>query len=87
MGFGMFRIIWNAFDRAHFHTLGCIKMPHTLGALQRVDFIKLDTRINCLVRAFRFADIAVDALIGDLESQIPDPFLQTGAAWPAGHLR
>ena len=84
MGFGMFRIIWDALDRAHFNTLGRIIMPHALGTFHWIYFVKFNALINSLVRTLRLADTAVDALIGDLERQNPGPILQSGGAWPAG---
>ena len=61
-------------------------MPDALGALHRIDFVIFNALINGLVWTLRLADIAINALIGDLECQNATPFLQTGGAWPAGLL-
>jgi hypothetical protein len=61
----MLRVNGNTGHRANLYTLGLVKMPDTLGALGRVDFINLFAQINGLVRALRFAHITVDAFIGD----------------------
>ncbi len=42
-------------------------MPNAFGAFLRIDFIYFDALRYGLIRAFRLAYIAIDALIGDLE--------------------
>jgi len=66
-GFGVVRVRIDAFDRAHHHALGLIKMAHALGAAGRVDDVNVFALGNGLVRAGRFADITVDAQGVDLE--------------------
>ena len=58
----------NARDRANLHALGFVEMAHALGALGRVDFVDFLAQVDGLVRAFRFADITVDAFVGDHQS-------------------
>jgi len=50
-------------------------MTDAFGAFHRVDLVIFDALVNCLVGAFRLADIAIDALIGDLQGQRPLPQL------------
>ena len=40
-------------------------MTDALGAPQRIDLVNLLTRVDCTVGTLRFANIAIDALIGD----------------------
>jgi hypothetical protein len=40
-------------------------VAHALGALVGVDFIYFRAEIDRLIGTFRFADIAIDAFIGD----------------------
>ena len=70
--------------RANFYTLRCFKMPDALGALCRVNLIDLDTLKNRVVGAFRLADIAVDALISNLECQVYFPTLPSSARAVSG---
>jgi hypothetical protein len=58
----------NAAHRADLDTLRLVEMPHALGALGRIDLVDLLAHVDRLVRAFGFADIAVDALVGDHQS-------------------
>lgn len=51
-------------DWANFNTLWCVEMPYAFGASARIDFIVLSAFVNCIIRAFGFAYIAVYALIG-----------------------
>jgi hypothetical protein len=60
-----FRMGNDAFDRTHFDALRLIEMTDAFGAKFGINFVKLDALINCLVRAFRLANVAIDALIGD----------------------
>ena len=48
-------------------------MTDTFGAQVWINLVNLDALVNGLVRAFRLADITVDALLGDLERQGPYP--------------
>ena len=63
-----FRVGNDAFDRTHFDALRLIKMTHAFGAKFWIDFVKLDALIDGIVRTFRLADVAVDALIGNQQS-------------------
>jgi hypothetical protein len=55
----------NTSHRTDLHTLGLIKVTHALCALVGIDFINFRAKVDRLIGAFRFADIAVDAFIGD----------------------
>ncbi len=50
---------------ADLYALRLIKMPHAFGTFARVNFINFCTQINSLVGAFGFADIAINAFIGN----------------------
>ena len=62
-----------ALHRADFDALRCIEMTNAFGAFHRVNLVIFDALVNGLVGAFRLADVAIDALIGDLEGQGPYP--------------
>ena len=67
-GFAAFYVLGidrNAGHRADLHALGFVKMPHAFGAFAGVDLIDLFTQIDGLVGALGFADITVDAFVGD----------------------
>jgi len=67
------RIFRNALNGANLDTLRRIEVPNALGAFHRVDDVILDALGDGLVGALRFADIAVDALLGNLERQAVTP--------------
>jgi hypothetical protein len=69
LGFFIVGVFRYAFYRADLDALRCIEMPDALGALHWIYLVKFDALVNGLVGAFRFADIAIDALCGDLERQ------------------
>ena len=52
----------DAIDRAHLHALRLVEVPDALRALERVDNVAVLTRRDRLVRALRFAQVAVDAI-------------------------
>jgi hypothetical protein len=58
-------IDWNASHWTHLDTLRLIKVPHALCALVGIDFINFRAEVDGLIGALRFADIAIDAFIGD----------------------
>jgi hypothetical protein len=58
----------NASHGADLYTLRLIKMPHTLGAFVRMDFVNLFAHVYRVVWAFGLADIAVDAFVSDSQS-------------------
>ncbi len=60
-----FRVRNDARDRTDFNALRPLEMADTFGAKLRIDLVKLDTLIDCVIRTLRLANIAVDALIGD----------------------
>jgi hypothetical protein len=60
-----FRMGNDAFDRTYFDALRLVKMTNAFGAKFWIDFVKLDALIDRIVRTFRLADIAIDALIGN----------------------
>ena len=64
--FNKIEIQRNAIDRAYFAALRYIKMSDTLRAFQWINFVNFDAERNCLVGTLGLADIAIDALIGNL---------------------
>jgi len=61
----MVRIFGDAVYRADVDALRFVKMTYALGAELRVDLINLFPLINRPVRTFGFADVTVDAFIGN----------------------
>jgi hypothetical protein len=61
----MFRVKRDAFDRAHLHALGLLKMAHAFGAPPGINDVEVRAHGNGLVGALGLADIAIDAGIGD----------------------
>jgi hypothetical protein len=61
----MFRIEGDAIHWANLLALGFIKVTDTLGALVGVDDVNLVTLGDGTIRAFRLADVAIDALVGN----------------------
>src|SRR5690606_35447613 len=55
----------NAVHGADLLTLGLVEMADALGAQVRVDDVDFLALGNGPVRAFRFADVAVDAVVGN----------------------
>ena len=55
----------DAGHRAELHALRLVEVADTLGALVRVDLVDLLAHRDGLVGALGFADVAVDALVGD----------------------
>jgi hypothetical protein len=64
------------------HALGLIEMTHALGAFMGVNFINLLAHINGIVRALGFADVTVDAFIGNDQSHC-ESFKSQFALWAA----
>ena len=65
----MIRVAWYALNRTNLNALRRIKMTHTFGAFFWVNHIIFDALRNGLVRAFRFTNVAIDALFCDQQSQ------------------
>ena len=63
--FDRVRIRDDAVDRTDFDALRPVEMAYALGAAGGIDDVVLLTRSDGGVRTFRFADIAVDALISN----------------------
>ena len=63
--FHVIRIVRNAIYRADFAALRRIEMPDAFGALVWIDDVSLFALRNRVVGAFRLANVAVDAFIGD----------------------
>lgn len=61
----MVRVDQNTVDRAYNYALLFLEMTNAFGAFRRFNLIDNLALINCIVRTFRFAYIAIDALIGD----------------------
>ena len=55
----------NTGHRADLHALGFVEMADAFGAFGWVDLIDFRPEEDGLIRALRFAHIAVDALIGN----------------------
>jgi len=53
--------------------LRCIEMTNAFSAFHWVDLVIFDALVNCLVGAFRLADIAIDTFLSDLQGQGPYP--------------
>lgn len=68
--FRVIRIVGNTIDRAHLHTLRCIKMPHALGAACGIDLVMQRAVVDCAIWTFGFADVAINALRGDLKGHV-----------------
>ena len=67
-GVAVFDVLGVQGDAGHWadlHALGLVEMADTFGAAFRVDLINLLAQENRLVGTFGFADIAIDALVGD----------------------
>lgn len=67
-GFAPGRIERNAGNRAHLLTLRFIEVADALGAFIGIDLVVLEAHRNCFVGTFGFADIAIDAVVGNQES-------------------
>jgi hypothetical protein len=64
----------NTIDRADILTLGRVVMANTLGTFVRIDFVNFFALRDGVIRAFRFAHIAVDAVFSDQKSHNNIPF-------------
>ena len=51
----------DAGNRAYHHALGGVEVSYAFGAQGRFDLVNLLTLINCVVWAFRLADVTIDA--------------------------
>ena len=59
------RMLGNAIYGTYFDALGLVEMTDTFGTTIRIDLIIQFTLIDCVIRAFGLADIAVDAFVGN----------------------
>ena len=66
MVFGVIGIHRNAIHGADFDTLGAVMMTHAFGTTARVNLVNFLAHEYGLVWANWLADIAVDALVGDV---------------------
>jgi hypothetical protein len=57
----------NAINGAHLLALWFIVVANALGAQVRVDYVDLLALRDRFVRALRFADVAIDAIVGDYQ--------------------
>jgi hypothetical protein len=71
--FGVRRIRVDAFDRAHHHALRLVEMADAFGAQRGIDHVDVRPLRDRLVRARRFADVAVDAEFVDLQRHAVHP--------------
>jgi hypothetical protein len=69
LGFDMLGINGNAVNRTNLDTLTGFEMSDAFGAQLPVDFVDDFALIDCIVRAFRFANITIDAVISYKQSQ------------------
>jgi len=58
---------WNAGNRTQERALRLVEVPDALGAAVWIDLVKLVAHRNGFVGAFGFADVAVDAVVGNQE--------------------
>jgi hypothetical protein len=65
---GETRIHRDTGHRTDLDTLRLVEMADTFSTSLRIDLVYLWPRKNGQIRALRFADIAVDALVGDHQS-------------------
>ena len=65
--FSVVEVQRNAIHRTHFNALRGIKMADAFGAFVRINFVNFDALINCAVRALWLTNVAIDALIRNLE--------------------
>ena len=72
--FNKIDVEWYAINRAYLHALGRIKMSHAFGTFVRVNFVNLDALKNGVVRAFRLANVAIDALVSNFKCQLNATF-------------
>lgn len=71
VAFNKFWMQRNAIDRAYFATLWRIEVSHAFRAFQRIDDIELIAHPNRIVGTFGFADVAVNAFVGNHERHKP----------------
>ena len=57
----------NTIHRTHLLALRLVVVADALGAFAGLDFINLVALVDGIIRAFRFAYVAIDALIGNKE--------------------
>jgi hypothetical protein len=67
-GFNEIRVVRDAVDRANLLALRFIVVADAFSALVRIDFVNFIALRDGIVRAFGFAYIAVDAVVGDHQS-------------------
>ncbi len=65
----MFRVEWDAIDRAHLLALRFIVMPYAFRAQVRVYLVDLLPLGDSVVWAHRLTNVAVDAFIGNIKRQ------------------
>ena len=63
--FNHIRIVRDAVNRAYLLTLRLIVMANAFGTQTGINHINLFTLRDCRIRALGFADIAIDAFIGN----------------------
>jgi hypothetical protein len=64
----MLRVHWNTSYRAYLNTLRLVKVTHAFCAFVGVNFINFCPKVNRLVGTLRFANIAIDAFVGNQQS-------------------
>jgi hypothetical protein len=62
---GIVGVARNAIDRANLAALRRIEVAYALGTLARIDDVDLVALRNRVIGAFRFANVAVDAFVGN----------------------
>jgi len=55
----------DALYRAHLNALRLVEVANALGAAGRIDFVDFFAGSNRVIRAFRLANVAIDALVGN----------------------
>ena len=61
------RMLGNAIYRTHFNALWFVEMADTFGTTIRIDLIIQFALIYSVIWAFGFADITVDAFVGNYQ--------------------
>lgn len=66
-GFDEFRIKRDTVDRTHLLTLRLVKMTDAFRAFRRINLVNFYALIDGAIRALGFANVTVDAFVGDLQ--------------------
>jgi hypothetical protein len=70
LGFDVIRVKGDALHGADLNALGFVEVANAFGAFGGVDFVDVLAHVDGLVGAFGFADVAVDAFVGDEQCHV-----------------